>query len=533
MNSIRVLAVDDAVANLMILKGVLKGDEFKVTTSTNALEALQLFKQEFFDVVLLDVIMPGIDGFELRKLIREVDMERPIIFLTSMVEDGSMKMLNQIVWDCNTFYLNKVTDKNTLIRKIKEIVANHRIRNVERQQSNKLEGELKLAGELQRILLPEWCRIDKHIIVSSIYKPAMHVSGDIFEIIRINEYKYLLFIGDIAGHGVSAALYMATIQSWLKVSLEKHSQSPHELLNKLNHFFCKELQSSTYMTALAAIIDFEKNHISLQSAGHPPMIIGSPSHQAMQSSDTSGGGLPIGWFKDTEYRADDNFEYDFPDDAIFICMTDGVFDIENEQQEVLAESDYMEIVKVLLVDSDCLVFPYRLCDMLEKMGYHIAPDDYTFVAITKNILNPNRKQYLIPARLSSIAEVAEDFASITADPKQGAEIDLLVHEYLNNVIIHGKTQADKKQKIIYISIEKNGDTLEIRGLEQGAPWNIQEAAANSKDENETENSYATSGRGAQILQSITDYISYNSFCGLNETRFVLRRGADQHEKGYH
>ena len=68
MNNIRVLAVDDAVANLMILKGVLKGNEFKVVTSTNALEALQLFKQEFFDVVLLDVIMPGIDGFELRKL---------------------------------------------------------------------------------------------------------------------------------------------------------------------------------------------------------------------------------------------------------------------------------------------------------------------------------------------------------------------------------------------------------------------------------------------------------------------------------
>ena len=520
MNNIRVLAVDDAVANLMILKGVLKGNEFKVVTSTNALEALQLFKQEFFDVVLLDVIMPGIDGFELRKLIREVDMERPIIFLTSMIEDGSMKMLNQIVWDTNTFYLNKVTDKNTLIRKIKEVVANHRIRNVERQRSNKLEGELKLAGELQRILLPEWCEIDKHIMVSSIYKPAMHVSGDIFEIIQIGEAKYLLFIGDIAGHGVSAALYMATIQSWLKVSVQKYNKSPHELLNKLNRFFCKELQSSTYMTALAAIIDFETNHISLQSAGHPPMIIGSPSLKTMYTSDASRGGLPIGWFKDTEYEESDNFEYDFPDDAIFITMTDGVYDIENEHQEVLAESDYREMVETLLADTDGLIFPYRMADMMEKMGYYIAPDDYTFVAVTKNTHNPNLRQHLIPAKLSAIAEVAEDFASITNDMKLGAEIDLLVHEYLNNVIIHGKNRPDKKEKVIYISIEKKGERLEIRGLEQGAPWNIQEAV-DETDPGSGDN-YATSGRGTHILQSITDYISYNSFCGLNETRFVLK-----------
>jgi sigma-B regulation protein RsbU (phosphoserine phosphatase) len=532
MNRIRVLAVDDAVANLMILKGILKGNDFKVVTSTNALDALQLFKQEFFDVILLDVIMPGIDGFELRKLIREVDIERPIIFLTSMVEDGSMKMLNQIVWDSNTFYLNKVTDKETLIRKIKEVVANHRIRNVERQRSNKLEGELKLAGELQRILLPEWCEIDEHIMASSLYKPASHVSGDIFEIIRISDAKYLLFIGDIAGHGVSAALYMATIQAWLKVSLKKQNPSPHDLLNQLNQFFCKELQSSTYMTALVAIIDFDINHISVQSAGHPPVFIGSASQKVAMTSDSSRGGLPIGWFKETEYLPSDNFEYDFPDDAIFICTTDGVFDIENEQQEVLAESDYREITEALFGDTDCLTFPYRLCGVLEKMGYFIAPDDYTFVAVSKNIRNPNRKQHLIPAKLSAIAEVAEDFASMGATPEQGVEIDLLVHEYLNNVIIHGGKQADKKQRIIYISIEKNDDVLEIRGLEQGAPWNIQEAAENSGGE--PGNSYATSGRGAQILQSITEYISYNSFCGLNETRFVLRRGAeDQHEKGHH
>ena len=99
---IKVLAVDDVEANLMIIRGCLKGGGFEIVTCTNAVDALQKFKEQYFDILLLDVIMPGIDGFELRKLIRATDPDRPIIFLTSMVEDKNMTMLNQITWDANT-----------------------------------------------------------------------------------------------------------------------------------------------------------------------------------------------------------------------------------------------------------------------------------------------------------------------------------------------------------------------------------------------------------------------------------------------
>ena len=125
-DKIKVLAVDDAPANLMILKGCLRGGNFELVTCTNAIDALQEFKKQYFDILLLDVIMPGIDGFELRKLIREVDKERPIIFLTAMIDDGNMTMLNQITWDSNTYYLNKVFDKKVLVQKITEVVNMHR-----------------------------------------------------------------------------------------------------------------------------------------------------------------------------------------------------------------------------------------------------------------------------------------------------------------------------------------------------------------------------------------------------------------------
>ncbi|MBP3393560.1 MAG: response regulator, partial [Lentisphaeria bacterium] len=184
-DKIKVLAVDDAPANLMILKGCLRGGNFELVTCTNAIDALQEFKKQYFDILLLDVIMPGIDGFELRKLIREVDKERPIIFLTAMIDDGNMTMLNQITWDSNTYYLNKVFDKKVLVQKITEVVNMHRTRQLDRVYRDNLESELKLAGDLQRSLLPDWCILDDKVLVSSLYVPAMQVSGDIFELIRL------------------------------------------------------------------------------------------------------------------------------------------------------------------------------------------------------------------------------------------------------------------------------------------------------------------------------------------------------------
>ncbi len=523
-DKIKVLAVDDAPVNLMIVKGCLKGGDFELTTSTNALDALQKFKENYFDIVLLDVIMPGIDGFELRKLIREVDKERPVIFLTAMVDDGSMTMLNQIAWDSNTYYLNKVIDKKTLIQKIREVVNIHRTRQLDRMYSSKLESELKLAGDLQKILLPDWCILDDHALISSIYAPAMQVSGDIFDLIPMTDSKYLLFIGDIAGHGISAALYMATIQAYLKVRVHEENFNLQELLSGLNRFFCKELRGQTYMTALAAMIDFEKNHITVHSAGHPGLLMGSPSKGTFRRSDDTKGGLPLGWFPDSQYLPEDSFETDFADDTIFVGVTDGVFDTTNEDGECIPQSEYEDIIRALLADTDATIFPYRLKETMAKMGYYLSPDDFTVVALRKRHQETGSfLGRLIAPELPNVNKVAQEFSSLTSDLREASQIELCVHEYLNNVILHGSDGLQKKQESIYISIEKKDEQFIIRGVEQGQPWDptaSQESVPGSTEENP----YATSGRGLQILQAITDYVSYNSYCGVNETSFVLKKG---------
>ncbi len=533
---IKVLAVDDVEANLMIIRGCLKGGGFEIVTCTNAVDALQKFKEQYFDILLLDVIMPGIDGFELRKLIRATDPDRPIIFLTSMVEDKNMTMLNQITWDANTYYLNKAVGKKTLIQKITEVVTTYRRKLMEHKYSDQLEEERVLAGDLQKVLLPNWCICNDDLLFSSIYVPYMHVSGDLYEIIPFGDSKYLFFIGDISGHGLSAALYMAAVQSWLKMTLRDNDIRIHDLMSRLNKYFCEDLQSKNYMTALAAIIDFKNNHISLHSAGHPGLLFASPGKKTVTVSDTKKGSMPLGWMADAQFPESENVDCDFEDDTIFVALTDGVLDMTNEDGQTMPEEDLYSLIQCHLDNPNVVALPYRIRGIMGKMGFDKATDDFTIVAFQKRSARKGILERVIPARLAEVDRIAQEFSSITDDLRQSTEIDLCVREYLNNIIVHGSHDKKKAPDLIYVGIGEEKGDLVLQGAERGGKWDITgtretndpqlftpEAGTADKKPEEEENLFATSGRGIQIIKAITKYVSYETNSGLNETKFVFNR----------
>ena len=144
----KILAVDDEKFNLLLLKSCLKNENFQLTSCTDAIDALQEFKKDDFDLVLLDIMMRGIDGFEVRKLIRELNKQVPIIFLTSLVDDLNSTLLVKISDDPYTYYLNKSFDKQSLLKKINQAITAYRDQMAADQYYHKLEADLTLAGEV-------------------------------------------------------------------------------------------------------------------------------------------------------------------------------------------------------------------------------------------------------------------------------------------------------------------------------------------------------------------------------------------------
>ena len=327
---------------------------------------------------------------------------------------------------------------------------------------------------------------------------------------------------------------MAAVQSWLKMTLRDNDIKIHELMTRLNKFFCEDLQSKNYMTALAAIIDFKNNHISLHSSGHPGMLFASPSKKAVTVSDTNKGSMPLGWMIDAEFPESENYDCDFDEDTIFIAMTDGVLDMQNEDGETMDEEDFHSIIQCQLDNPNVVALPYRIKGMMAKMGFDKAPDDFTIVAFQNRSARKGMIERVIPATLPEVDRIAREFSAITDDIRQSTEIDLCVHEYLNNVVIHGSHDKKKAPDLIYASIGMENGDLVLQGAERGGKWDITgtretndpqlftpEDGADKKTEEE--NLFATSGRGIQIIKAITQYVSYETNCGLNETKFVFNK----------
>ena len=125
-NRYKILAVDDEKFNLLLLESCLQSESCDLVTCNDALKAFSEFKKADFDVILLDILMDGIDGFEVRQLIRSRNKKIPIIFLTSLLDDINSTLVNRITADQYSYYLNKSFNKKTLIEKIEQAVQTYR-----------------------------------------------------------------------------------------------------------------------------------------------------------------------------------------------------------------------------------------------------------------------------------------------------------------------------------------------------------------------------------------------------------------------
>ncbi|MDD5728231.1 MAG: SpoIIE family protein phosphatase, partial [Victivallales bacterium] len=322
-NDIKVLAVDGDTVNLLLLEEALKNEGIEIDCCGAGDKALELIKKNHYDVVLLDIVIPDMDGFELRRRIRSWDKYLPIVFLTAIIHTAHNNLMERISEDKATYYKKKPYSVKSLLEMIHTIVKTYRSEDETRKYYTTLEGNLELAAEVQHLLLPDWIRIEEELLMSSLYRPIYKVSGDIFEAVKIKSGQYFVLLGDIAGHGIQAALYMSAIQALVKTLLNSGELSIDEVLNRLNSFFCVDMQKKNYMTCLVALFDFARNKLTFISAGHLSFFM----HEAKSGSvrllnPENKGAIPVGWMRNYEFScATEAVEVSFEDDDSFFGIT--------------------------------------------------------------------------------------------------------------------------------------------------------------------------------------------------------------------
>ena len=198
---------------------------------------------------------------------------------------------------------------------------------------SQLRKELQLANELQAGMLPLQRPLfpDRHDIeVSAFMEPASKVGGDLFDVFFINENRLFLCIGDVSGHGIGAALFMARAIGLLRI-LAFTVQTPDELLSKLNERLCEGNETSIFLTLFCGFLDVRTGLLQYSNGGHLAPLVVTETESSLLPLPT---GPLIGAFPGVTFSSK-AFILEIGD--LLLGYTDGITEAENALGEQFSE----------------------------------------------------------------------------------------------------------------------------------------------------------------------------------------------------
>jgi sigma-B regulation protein RsbU (phosphoserine phosphatase) len=370
-----VLVVDDAPANIQIVNSILK-DIYKIRIATSGAKALELVKvTPPPDLVLLDVMMPEIDGYEVctRLKLDPETRDIPVIFLTGQTEvEDETKGFDVGAVD----YIHKPFSPAVVKARVQTHLVLRGIREQLAKQLLTIQKELETARQIQLSILPTVIPRIEGLDIAARYIPMTSVAGDFFDFIVVDERRIGILVADVSGHGMPAAL----IASMLKIALSSqvgHADDPAEVLLGLNQALCGKFEHH-FVTAAYVFFDMQKLTLSYAGAGHPPLLLWGGS-QGLRSVEENG--LFLGKFSFATYTS-----VDLPLKAgdRILLYTDGIPETTNPAGVEFGTDGFRQFLEAEQSTS-ADDFANRLLEELSRWsarrGTEELDDDITIVAI--------------------------------------------------------------------------------------------------------------------------------------------------------
>jgi sigma-B regulation protein RsbU (phosphoserine phosphatase) len=325
LSDCRVLLVDDAKANLDILVEGLKADH-KLSLALNGETALQIAARTPPDLVLLDIVMPGLDGYEVCRRLRATPetAEVPIMFLSSLEEvQNKTRGFEAGAND----YLTKPFEMLEVKARVRSLLKAKAYSDAVKEQ---MASDLRVAREIQMGMLPhDFAPLERAYGVrfGALLEPAREVGGDLYGAFAAGPDRLVLFLGDVSGKGIPASMFMVRAISLARL-LARDIVEPERILARLNDELAVDNPSGMFVTFLCAVFEPAAQRLTLANAGHcRPLILheGQPPRWAVNQLGTALGFEPGLEFERTELAL-------APGDTL-ILYSDGVSEAFNAQDE--------------------------------------------------------------------------------------------------------------------------------------------------------------------------------------------------------
>ena len=313
----KILIVDDSRTIVVLINSILKED-YDTVTASDGLEALKVNQREKPDLILMDVEMPNMNGYEACTQIKAQSQNTftPVIFITSKGDLQSMKTgLKAGAED----YLTKPFEPEELLARVQAVLRTKKLYNQLMDAYALIDHERDTIARIQKSLIcQELPRIPGFNFFAD-YQASAKASGDYYDFIRIDEDHLGVLVADVSGHGSPAAVIMAMMRVLLRSFLAK-IPSPKEVLETLNSTLCENQESGHFITAFYGVIHLPSRKIKYASAGHnPPLLVNYETHSVQRLNTQKGFPLMIHCTNEIEER-----EIPMPPNSKLICYTDGL-----------------------------------------------------------------------------------------------------------------------------------------------------------------------------------------------------------------
>lgn len=336
LSECRILIVDDVKANVDTLVEALRG-EYKISVALDGEGALRTADKNPPDLVLLDIVMPGMDGYEVCRRMRASEelREVPIMFLSAL-EDVRDKAKGFEAGGND--YLTKPFDILEVKVRVKSLL---KAKSYADAVKAALERELSIAREIQMGILPSDfspCTAGTGLDIAAAIEPAREVGGDLFEVLRADEDRVVVAVGDVSGKGIPSALFMAVTVTLLRV-LARQMARPDQILARLNDALERNNPRGMFVTLACLVIDLRTHRITSASAGHNALVVVGPGREPRFVLRSTG--MVLGLFPDQPYTSE---TLDLAPGETLVLYSDGVTEAHDPALELFGDERLLQTV---------------------------------------------------------------------------------------------------------------------------------------------------------------------------------------------
>ena len=368
------------------------------------------------DIMLLDVQLPGIDGFETCFQLKEHENTKdiPVMLMTDQADTSGMAKgfsFGAVDYVTRPFQLEEIVARITTHLKIRnlqvlleEIIANlqeevgerkraeealQESMKVVQQANDRMKRDLDTAARVQQALLPESVPDIPGVSLAWSYRPCSELGGDSLNVFQLDEHHIGLYVLDVSGHGVSASFLSVTLSRVLiprrdpsclfiqprRTAPTPTLTSPAEVATRLNRMFPMSEDGRQYFTLIYGILDIRSGIFRYMCAGHPPPLYLTPEKRIVTGEVAN---VPIGLFEDSQYE-EGTIRLE-PGGRLYL-YSDGLLEARNPERDFFGELRLQEILRSTQRDSLQTSVQTTVGAVLKWTEHDHLQDDLSILAV--------------------------------------------------------------------------------------------------------------------------------------------------------